>query len=538
MATTQYIGARYVPLIYQNPDDNSNNWKQGVTYDPLTIVSYAGGSYTSKTFVPATAANPVDAPEYWVAIGLYSGQTAINTNAINNIRHALANATEAGYVCTTARVEGDLVWINGVLYECTADVAVDDAYVEGINITPVTDALHAIITALDSMAGDVSDIGDDLTTLDNTVTTLSGTVGNIQTQSNADHAAITSNGLKKMTYAIWIGDSYTMAGSLGVNVDKRFSTLVSNWLGLTEKNYGVGSCGFIKGATPYTVQLQNAIDEFDNDGLNKNEVGYVFISSCRNDTSYGTRNDIINATRSMVQSINSNFPNAKIYITPLLWDWKVVYYNTRIFDYIAGIKVGADYGDNVHIIDYGWEWLMGNADKVLYENGGDVHPSVFGHKIIADYIYSAIQGNYRRRYEFGQITPTSVATGLTDMVIFYEVMDGYINLSMKFKNTGGSSISTGNVWAFSINTIYFQNFFVFNESDDQVFFDLICREQSGTISPTCKAFIQANCTKSGDTTGSMFMRCGLYGNGALQNGATYHASLRIPYGRKTEPRIT
>ena len=538
MAVTQYIGARYVPLVYQNPDDNTNNWKQGVAYDPLTMVTYAGGSYTSKTFVPTTAANPIDAPQYWIYMGSSSGQITVNTNSITKIRHALAAATEAGYICTSDRANGDFVWIDGVLYECTDDINVNDSYVPGINIVEVTDALHALISGLGQASSDISDISNDLDTLEGTVTTLTGTVGTIQTQSNADHAVITTNGLKKMTYAIWIGDSYTMAGSLGVNVDKRFSTLVSNWLGLTEKNYGVGSCGFIKGATPYTAQLQNAINEFDNDGLNKQEVGYVFISSCRNDTNYGTRNDIINATRSMVQDINANFPNAKIYITPLLWDWKVVYYNSRIFDYIAGIKTAADYGDNVHIIDYGWEWLMGNADKVLYENGGDVHPSVFGHKIIADYIWSALQGNNRRRYEFGQINPTATAAGLTDMVIFYEVMDGYINLSMKFKNTGGSSITTGNVWELAINNIYFQNFFVFNDATDQVFFDLICREQSGSISPTCKAFITGTCTKTGDTAGSMLLRCALYGNGALQNGATYHASLRIPYGRKTEPRMT
>ena len=180
MAVTQYIGARYVPIIFQNPDDNSNDWKAGVAYEPLTIVSYAGGSYTSKTAVPAGASNPVDAPEYWVAIGLYSGQTAINTNSITQIRHALAAATEAGYVCTSPRNEGDLVWIAGALYECTAAVAVDEAYTEGINITPVSDALTAVTTSLAQVTSDLSDLGGDVTALQGTVSTLSDKVDEIE----------------------------------------------------------------------------------------------------------------------------------------------------------------------------------------------------------------------------------------------------------------------------------------------------------------------------------------------------------------------
>ena len=98
MAVTQYIGARYVPKIYDNPDDNTNNWKQGVEYEPLTMVSYAGGAYTSKVPVPASAANPADAPQYWAYMGSSSGQITTNTNNISRIQHAIANATKAGNI--------------------------------------------------------------------------------------------------------------------------------------------------------------------------------------------------------------------------------------------------------------------------------------------------------------------------------------------------------------------------------------------------------------------------------------------------------
>ena len=73
MATTQYIGARYVPLFY-TASDNSNNWESGVQYEPLTIVTYLNQSYTSKIPVPASVGNPADNPTYWIMTGAYNAQ--------------------------------------------------------------------------------------------------------------------------------------------------------------------------------------------------------------------------------------------------------------------------------------------------------------------------------------------------------------------------------------------------------------------------------------------------------------------------------
>ena len=74
MATTQYIGARYVPLFFTNPDDSSNNWKAGVVYDPLTVVTDLNQSYTSKIPVPASVGRPSENPTYWILTGAYSAQ--------------------------------------------------------------------------------------------------------------------------------------------------------------------------------------------------------------------------------------------------------------------------------------------------------------------------------------------------------------------------------------------------------------------------------------------------------------------------------
>ena len=73
MATRQYIGARYVPKFYEN-GNGSAEWTANTAYEPLTIVTRNGNSYTSKKAVPATAGAPEAAPEYWASTGIYNQQ--------------------------------------------------------------------------------------------------------------------------------------------------------------------------------------------------------------------------------------------------------------------------------------------------------------------------------------------------------------------------------------------------------------------------------------------------------------------------------
>lgn len=73
MTVRQYIGARYVPKFYENSDGTAE-WRSGVAYEPLTIVTYNGNSYTSKKNVPATIGDPSSNSEYWVATGIFNEQ--------------------------------------------------------------------------------------------------------------------------------------------------------------------------------------------------------------------------------------------------------------------------------------------------------------------------------------------------------------------------------------------------------------------------------------------------------------------------------
>lgn len=67
MATTQYIGARYVPLFAEPIE-----WDKTKQYEPLTIVTHEGNSYTSRQFVPTGI--ELTNEEFWALTGNYNAQ--------------------------------------------------------------------------------------------------------------------------------------------------------------------------------------------------------------------------------------------------------------------------------------------------------------------------------------------------------------------------------------------------------------------------------------------------------------------------------
>lgn len=67
MATRQYIGARYIPIIV-------GDWDNTKEYEPLMVVYYNGASYTSKTFIPAGI--DISNTTYWALSADYNAQVA------------------------------------------------------------------------------------------------------------------------------------------------------------------------------------------------------------------------------------------------------------------------------------------------------------------------------------------------------------------------------------------------------------------------------------------------------------------------------
>ena len=89
----QYIGARYVP-IFGRIGEESIAWDNTAPYEPLTVVTYEGNSYTSRTYVPAgiditNATYWALTGNYWAQIEQYRQEVAQYNGRITDLEDAL-----------------------------------------------------------------------------------------------------------------------------------------------------------------------------------------------------------------------------------------------------------------------------------------------------------------------------------------------------------------------------------------------------------------------------------------------------------------
>lgn len=99
----QYVGARYVP-VFANPLE----WSDTREYEPLTIVTYQGNSYTSMQYVPTSIS--IADTAYWALTGNFNAQVEayraevrafddrINANAAAINANAAAISTNAAAI--------------------------------------------------------------------------------------------------------------------------------------------------------------------------------------------------------------------------------------------------------------------------------------------------------------------------------------------------------------------------------------------------------------------------------------------------------
>jgi hypothetical protein len=70
-----YVGRRYIPKLFHNPNDNSATWTNSVQHESLTIVMWQGASYTSKQDVPVGI--DISDIRYWTRSADYNAQISI-----------------------------------------------------------------------------------------------------------------------------------------------------------------------------------------------------------------------------------------------------------------------------------------------------------------------------------------------------------------------------------------------------------------------------------------------------------------------------
>lgn len=80
----QYVGARYVPKVM-------GEWNKALQYEALSIVTYAGNSFTSKIPVPANI--DISNGTYWVNTGNYNAQVEAYRQETAQLKSDLNNET-------------------------------------------------------------------------------------------------------------------------------------------------------------------------------------------------------------------------------------------------------------------------------------------------------------------------------------------------------------------------------------------------------------------------------------------------------------
>lgn len=163
MATTQYIGARYVPLFAEPIE-----WDKTKQYEPLTIVTNSGNSYTSRQFVPTGI--EITNEEFWALTGNYNAQIEQYRNEItaydNRITTAQdtadsaktsANAANAAVTAEQSRAEAREAEIQSLAETNETDIAHIDAQLAGTSNSGLLDKVNVISAKFPVETTDLAD---------------------------------------------------------------------------------------------------------------------------------------------------------------------------------------------------------------------------------------------------------------------------------------------------------------------------------------------------------------------------------------------
>lgn len=145
MATTQYIGARYVPLIGRK-GESSAIWDNSAPYEPLTVVTYLGDSYTSRQSVPAGIA--ITDTDYWVKTGDYNAQVATYVQQVTNLQSNVSAVEDALPI-------SDFDNVNTVKVAIDANATDIGALQDALPISDF-DSVNTVKAALDAISGGTS----------------------------------------------------------------------------------------------------------------------------------------------------------------------------------------------------------------------------------------------------------------------------------------------------------------------------------------------------------------------------------------------
>lgn len=244
----------------------------------------------------------------------------------------------------------------------TTDTTANNASTTANNALTLAQANKSTITAINAnLTALHANSVNDATNLYNTVQKIDGMYSNIE--------------LKRKTYTniAIIGDSIsygTGASSLAMSWANQFKSYIG---ANTVQNMSQNNAGYVNEPT-FLSQLQ-AVN-------NKAKITHIIIAGGANDK-LQTATSITNAVKNTLQYALTNFPNAEVYVAPIVLGVQGMFrYHTNIPQTLNAIEEGIAQTPNVHEIQYAWEWLNGREDWASTSNNSmdPIHPNDNGQK--------------------------------------------------------------------------------------------------------------------------------------------------------------
>lgn len=400
MTTTQYIGARYVPLFAEPID-----WDNKREYEPLTIVYWQGNSYTSRQAVPKGV--DIFNDDYWALTGNYNAQIEQYRKEVATFNQRITDNSNAIKTEATTRKEAD-----------------DALRTRLVTVEGITNGLGTA-----SKRGVTANITDQDPYADALVT--SAAVYGV-THSNTVKINEINARLGAPKKAILIGDSYLRTYSNNIGWGDAFADIT----GFECSKYKAGDAGFINlggGSEPeaglnFNGMLEKAKNERTTD--QRKDIDYVVCQGLINDlqTNKGA-SDIVSAVQTFARNARAWFPNAKIIITTGIASTK--YVNSPVAVSVNNaLKNNMPQGVLFAADSFMWFWGLDSS----YNRGDNIHPSEIGYNYLASKIANvALYGN------------TVITRSLTSSQILKILEDSQPNITNWVSSDAWDITLTGNV---------------------------------------------------------------------------------------------
>lgn len=424
MTERKYIGARYVPLIM-------GAWDNTLDYEPLSIVTYNGASYTSRQFVPV--GTPITDNEYWALTGDYDAQVATVQNDVDAINDALPIADFSS--ANTVKDALDSVASD------VSDLA-DLLPASDFQLNTVSDALGLIADVLPlgdfasnaTVADALNLIADALPLNDfNSASTVKDALDSLQ--------LIVDRMKSSYGHFVICGDSYSVVGH-NVTSTEIWWYHVAQALSMTPHCYAANGCGYMRGATTFASQIANAAADT---GYDHDDVGYVILFGSLNDCYMSfTSEDYTAEIASVIAAAKAEFPNAEIVIAGMNTAHYIfsstsfttpgglaIYHSTRALEnyqaQVAFTTLGCRFIPFSRVMCGMPDWF------------NDGHPTVTGNVVIANAFLNALTGSNMQYKTYRTLSTSASFGGGTLGIIWNDSVFGWYANTANGAETGTGS---------------------------------------------------------------------------------------------------